>query len=138
VRTGSLQAGTLVAALALLTGCGSATHIYVKSTAATNDGNTLYVAVREVDSRPGSVNQPYQQAAAELFTDPPNPRILVTQPVFPGDSTTVSLDKVDKDVVVSFFFTDPGGNWRIPLRHPLPAAVYIDLGQHQIERWQVK
>jgi len=128
----------LLAALTFLSGCATTTRIYVKSKETTNDGNTMYMAVRTVYPKAATLNEPYQQSAAKLFTDPPDPTIITTQPIFPGDSAAVTLDNIDKDVVVSFFFTSPGPNWRVPLHRPLPAEIYIDLGQHQVERVQVK
>jgi len=126
--------------LALLSGCASSTRIFVKSTERTNDGNTLYMAVRVADPKAPLSNEQYQQAAAKLFTDPPDPSILTTQPVFPGQPSTVTLeDSSDKDVVLYFFFTNPSGqDWRVPLHKPLPAEVYIDLGQHRVERVQIR
>ena len=43
-----------------------------------------------------------------------------------------------KDVVLYFFFTNYGPNWKVPLHRPLPSEIYIDLGQHQVERVQVR
>jgi hypothetical protein len=133
---------SLSIALALLTcfavGCANSTKIYVKSTERTNDGNTLYMAVRSVDSKPSITGERYQEAASKLFTDPPDPSILNSQPIFPGNTVSVAVDDTDKDIVLYFFYTNPGPNWRVPLHRPLPAEVYIDLGQHQIERVQIR
>lgn len=126
------------ALLALGTGCASNTRIYVRSTEQTNDGNTLYMMVRGVDGR-GVATETYQEAAAKLFSDPPDPAVVATQPIFPGNQATVTLEDPEaKDVAIYFFFTQPGQSWRVPLRKPLPAEIYIDLGQHQIERVQIR
>jgi hypothetical protein len=132
---------TTFLALALLSlgaGCASSTRIYVKSTDRTNDGNTLYMAVRSVDAKPSIVSEKYQEAASKLFTDPPDASVLNSQPIFPGNTVTIAVDDSDKDLVLYFFFTNPGPNWRVPLHRPLPAEVYVDLGQHQIERVQIR
>ena len=110
----------------------------MKSTERTNDGNTLYMAVRTVDAKPSLTGERYQEAASKLFTDPPDPSILNNQPIFPGNTVTVAVDDMDKDLILYFFYTNPGPNWRVPLHRPLPAEVYIDLGQHQIERVQIR
>jgi hypothetical protein len=120
------------------TGCASSTRIYVRSTDTTNDGNTLYMMVRGVDGR-GVATETYQEAAAKLFADPSDPAVVATQPIFPGNQATVTLEDPEaKDVAIYFFFTQPGQSWRVPLRKPLPAEIYIELGQHQIERIQIR
>lgn len=131
----------LIAAVALFSalsiGCASSTRIYVRSSDQTNDGNTLYMMVKNVDGKP-VVSEHYADVARTLFTDPPDPAIIVSQPVFPGNTVTITLENTEKEVVIYFFYTDPGSNWRVPLRKPLPAEVFIELGQHQIERVQIR
>jgi hypothetical protein len=135
----ALQLAIAVSLGAVAMGCATATKVYVKSSAQTNDGNTLYMVVRNVDGKPVA-NEPYQEAARKLFTDPPDPSILSSQPVFPGNTVTVTVENGDaKDIVIYFFFTAPANNnWRVPLRKPLPAEVFIDLGQNQVDRVQVR
>jgi hypothetical protein len=135
----SLVAASLLAlGLGVTTGCATTTRVYVKSTQQTNDGNTLYMMVRNVDGKT-VVNEQYQDVAAKLFADPPDQSVVVGQPLFPGNPATVTISESDaKQVVVYFFFTKPLTNWRVPLPRPLPAEVYIDLGAHQIERVQVR
>lgn len=128
--------GALGLGLALLSGCASTSRVYVRSTSQTNDGNTLYLMVRTTDRATASEN--YQDAAAKLFAEPPDASVVSSQPIFPGNSASLTLEEAKKDVVLYFFFTEPGANWRLPLPRPLPAEVYIDLGQHQIERVQVR
>ena len=43
-----------------------------------------------------------------------------------------------KEVVIYFFFTDPGAGWQVPLRKPLPSEVDINLGKHQVENIRVR
>jgi len=128
--------GAMLLSAALGTGCASASHIHVRSTALTNDGNTLYLMVRSTDRATASEN--YQDAAARLFAEPPDPSVVMSQPIIPGNATSVTLEESSKDVVLYFFFTEPGASWRLPLPKPLPSEVYIDLGQHQIERVQAR
>jgi hypothetical protein len=125
------------AGASLLTGCATTSRIYVHSTAQTNDGNTFYMMVRSADRVTAA--ESYQDVAQKVTADPPDPTVLSSQPIFPGNASTITLDDADKkDVVIYFFFTDPGQNWRLPLRKPLPSEVYIDLGRKQIERVQVR
>lgn len=138
-RADSIAVLAVLCALAAgAVGCASTTQVYVKSTDQTNQGNTLYMMARGVDAKTVAAER-YQEVAAKLFASPKDPSILSSQPVFPGNTITMVLDNEDqKDVVLYFFFTNPGSNWRVPLRRPLPAEVYIELGQNQVERVQVK
>lgn len=133
-----LFSALIASASLLLIGCASTTNVYVRSTARTNDGNTLYAMVRAADKVTAA--ESYQEVAAKLFADPPDPTVIASQPIFPGNTASFTITDADKrDVVIYFFFTDPvEGNWRVPLRKPLPAEVYIDLGARQLERVQVR
>jgi hypothetical protein len=107
--------------------------LHVRSTSKTNGGKTLYVMVREADAK--SITLGYDEAASKLFADPPDPLVVAIGPVFPGNDATISLENEGKkDLVVYFFFTQPGPRWRLPLRRPLPSSVYVDLGTLQIEK----
>lgn len=118
--------------------CVSGTRIYVKSTAQSNDGKTLYALVRGADAKTVS-NERYQDVSAKVFSDPPDPSVLVSRPIFPGNPVTFTVQEGDaKELVIYFLFTNPGLNWRLPLHAPLPAEVYIDIGQNQIERVQMR
>jgi hypothetical protein len=120
-----------------LFGCASTSQITVRSTAQTNDGNTLYMMVRNGDK--ATAAETYQEVAAKLFAEPPDESVILSQPIFPGNTATLSLDDADKrDVVIYFFFTQNGENWRVALRKPLPAEVFIDLGLHQIGHVSVR
>lgn len=126
--------------LVFVTGCASSTRIYVKSTDQTNDGNSLYMMVRSTDSR-GVATESYQDAASKLFANPQDESVIATQPIIPGNPVTVTIPESEqKDVAIYFFFTQPaqGPSWRVPLRQPLPAEVYIELGNHSIERVQIR
>ncbi|MFT3765629.1 MAG: hypothetical protein QM820_08955 [Minicystis sp.] len=128
-----------VLALAL-SGCATTTRITVHSTSRTNDGASMYMMVRTWDGKP-TFDERYQQVAAKTFVEPPDPTVLATKPIVPGedDKTTVTInaDSV-KEVVIYFFFTDPGPGWQVPVRRPLPAEIDIDLGRHEVERVRTK
>jgi len=134
----ALRAGG-AALFAALLGCATTTKITVHSTPLTNDGNPMYMAVRAWDGKPAS-GERYQEMAAKLFNEPPDPQILATQPILPGtDKVSVTVDEsVAKEVMIYFFFTDPGPGWQVPLRRPMPAEVDIDLGRHQVENVRMR
>jgi hypothetical protein len=127
-----------ITSVTLLAGCAATTtRVYVDAPAKSNGGAMMYMMVHE--GMETFVTETYQEVAAKLFTQPPNPAILNLQPIFPGDKVSITLeDGKDKDIVVYFFFTDPDGDWRVPLRKPLPAEVFIDLGERRVERAQVR
>ena len=128
----------LAAAAVCVLGCASTTRVHVKSSQRTNEGNTLYMMVRDATGKP-IVSESYNEVAAKLFTDPPDPSVVHVEPIFPGNTVSFSIEDADeKDIFIYFFYTDPGENWRLPLRKPLPAEVFIDLGQYQIERVQIR
>ncbi|WP_437594398.1 hypothetical protein [Sorangium sp. So ce1000] len=125
-------------ALAALAGCATtSTRIFVDAPSKTNGGAMLYMMVRTAEGT--LATESYQDAAAKLFGSPADKQILSSQPIFPGEKVTVTIDGGEKsDVVIYFFFTAPEGDWRLPLPKPLPAEVLIELGEHQIERAQVR
>jgi len=125
--------------LALCAGCASGTRIYVRSSERSNSGNTLYALVRSVDAKTIRSNEVYYDVASKLFADPADASVLESRPIFPGNPVTFSVNEGDaKDIVLYFLFTNPGQNWRLPLRSPLPSEVYVDLGDNEIERVQMR
>jgi hypothetical protein len=131
--------GGFAAIAAVLSGCATSTttRIYVDASAKANSGRVMHLMVREgIETL---VTETYQDVAAKLFAQPPDPAILDSQPVFPGDKVSITIkDGENKDIVVYFFFTDPDGEWRVPLQKPLPAEVFIELGERRIERTQAR
>lgn len=131
----------LFVALACLcaAGCASGTRIYVRSTDKSNDGNTLYALVRSADEKTVRSSEVYLDIASKLFADPADSTVLESRPIFPGNPVTFNVNEQDaKELVVYFLFTNPGQNWRLPLRAPLPSEVYVDLGDNEIERVQLR
>ncbi len=121
-----------------MVGCATTTRIHVESRKDTNGGEPLYMVVRSSDGK-SFVTERYQDAAAKLFTRGQDPETLVQEPIFPGRPFTAMIEDADKkDLVVYFFFTKPGNNWRVPLRRPLPAEAVIDLGANDIQKVQVR
>ena len=139
-RARSILGGALALGLSLASaGCASQTKIYVQSRDQTNAGNVLHMMVRAVDAKTAATAESYQEVAAMLFADPRDPSILSSEPIIPGRMVTVSVaQEKDKSIVLYFFFTSPGDNWRIQVANPLPAEVYIGLGVSQIESAQMR
>lgn len=130
---------TLGLCLLAASGCASGTRIYVRSSERSNDGNTLYALVRSVDAKTIRGNEVYHDVASKLFAEPADGSVLESRPIFPGNPVTFSVrEDAAKDIVLYFLFTNPGQNWRLPLRAPLPAEVYVDLGDNEIERVQMR
>ena len=121
--------------VAALSGCAASTRITVHSTSRTNNGDSMYMMVRSWDGKPTS-GEGYQDVVGKVFVEPPDPTVLMARPIVPGEEkTTVTVDEdMAKEVVVYFFFTDPGPGWQVPLRRPLPSEVDIDLGRREVER----
>lgn len=128
------------AALALASmGCATTTRITVHSSDRTNDGAPMYMMVRSWDGKP-SFNERYQEVAAKAFVEPPDATVLATKPILPGEEKTTVTINADsaKEIIVYFFFTDPGPGWQIPVRRPLPSDIDIDLGRHDVENVRTK
>jgi hypothetical protein len=122
-------------ALALASaGCATTTKITVHSTERTNDGASMYLMVRKWDGKP-SANERYQEVAGKAFQEPPDATVVATKPILPGEAkTTVEVDASEvKDMIIYFFFTDPGPGWQVPVRRPMPAEIDIDLGRHEVD-----
>lgn len=121
-------------ALALASaGCATTTRITVHSSDRTNDGATMYMMVRSWDGNP-TFGERYQEVAAKAFVEPSNPTVLATKSILPGEektTVTINADTV-KEIIIYFFFTDPGSNWQVPVRRPLPAEIDINLGRHDV------
>jgi len=131
----------LLAILALgfsTVGCATTTRIHVESKKDTNGGEPFYMVVRSTDGK-SFVTERYQDIAAKLFAKTQDPATVTQEPIFPGKPFTLTLEEGDKkDLVVYFFFTKPGTNWRVPLRKPLPAEVLVELGANDIQKVQVR
>lgn len=121
-------------------GCAqTTTRVIIDVPESTNEGSPLHMMIRAI---PDSLEQEtYEQAAAKMFVQPPDESIVATQPVFPGERAAISLPDVGKsDVVLYFFFTtpDPKDGFRVPIRRPIPAEIFVVLGEHKVDRVQVR
>lgn len=135
---GSVLFGAMLTAGA--TGCAkTTTQVIVDAPETANDGSPLHMMIRAI---PDSLEQEtYEQAAAKMFQQPPDESIVATQPIFPGERSAISLPDVGKgDIVIYFFFTvpEPKDGFRVPIRRPIPAEVFVMLGERRVERVQVR
>lgn len=124
----------------LATGCAkTTTQVIVDAPETANEGSPLHMMIRAI---PDSLEQEtYEQAAAKMFLQPADESVVATQPIFPGERAAISLPDVGKgDVVIYFFFTtpEPKDGFRVPIRRPIPAEVFVVLGEHKVDRVQVR
>src|SRR5262249_25708419 len=90
-RAGARLAGA--ASIMVLGGCAATPKITVHWSGRTSDGDTMYMAIRAWDGKPTS-GERYQEVAARLFLEPPDPAIIATQPILPGnDKTQVTINE---------------------------------------------
>jgi hypothetical protein len=127
-------------ALALASmGCATTTKITVHSSERTNNGAPMYMLVRSWDGKP-SFGDRYQEVASKTFVEPPDATVLATKPIMPGeDKTTVTINSdAAKEIIIYFFFSEPGPNWQVPVRRPLPSEIDVDLGRNDVENVRTK
>jgi hypothetical protein len=149
--TWSLDRTIAFAFACLLGGCGSSTpkpvspsvattmQVVVQTTAATNAGDPLYGMVRTLDAKAAPAAEAYQDISSRLFASPPDPTVIASEPIIPGAATTFEVDtSASKGLVVYFLFTNPGANWRVPLRPPFPKVLTIELDANQVKTVQKK
>lgn len=110
--------------------------IHVTASERTNGGASMYMMVRAV-GQGLLASESYQDAAAMLFAAPADETILDSRPVFAGRraDVTVTVPEAEKrSLLLYFFFTDPDGQWRAHVPGPLPAEVFVELGERRIAR----
>lgn len=127
--------------LALWTmGCAQTrTNVYVEVPKNLNSGAPMHMMVRAV--RDGLPQETYEEAASFMFVKPQDESVVLTQPVFPGETFSLALPDVEKnDVVLYFFFThpDPKDRFRVHVPKPLPIEVFIKLGEQAVDRVQMR
>jgi hypothetical protein len=139
---GRIYASLLCGAIAVSGAMGCAkttTQVVIDAPETTNEGSPLHMMVRAI---PDSLEQEtYEQAAAKMFVQPADESVVATQPIFPGERSAISLPDVGKgDIVIYFFFTtpEPKDGFRIPIRRPIPAEINVVLGEHKVDRVQVR
>jgi len=134
-----LLAATLIAVASLASGgCQSSLRVTVESAPTTNDGKPLYVMIAALDGH-SLLAESYEIAASRLFKNPRDTSVLHRESIFPGHTKEFTISKPDEgDVAVYVFFTNPGRDWRHPLRTPVPSDVVVELGKNNIKRLIVR
>jgi hypothetical protein len=128
---------TAVAALGFA-GCYSTLQIGIESDTKSNAGRPFYVMVRKADGK-AFISEDYKLVSKKLFSYPKEKSILESRVIIPGQAMEMIIKKPeDIDLALYFFFTEPGDNWRVPIRRPFPAKVLIDLGSNQIKRVRIQ
>jgi hypothetical protein len=122
------------------TGCAqTTTQIIIDAPETANGGSPMHMMIRAI---PDSLEQEtYEQIASKMFMQPPDETIIATQPIFPGERSAISLPDAGKgDIVLYFFFTvpEPKDGFRVPIRKPIPAEIFIELGERKVDRVQVR
>ena len=124
--------------LAGASACAPSLKVRVESAAGSNGGRPFYFMVRSVDANQ-FLAEDYEGAAGRVFKFPADPSVLGSETIFPGSPSGLTVDTEDgKDVIVYFFFTQPGQKWKVPLHRPLPSEVVVELGRNQIKRVLVR
>lgn len=119
-------------------GCQSSLRVTVESAPSTNDGKPLYVMVASLDGN-SLLAESYEAAAERLFRDPRDKSVLHRESVFPGNTREFTIARPEEgEVAIYVFFTNPGRDWRHPLRSPVPSDVVVELGNNNIKRLVVR
>jgi hypothetical protein len=122
----------------LCAGCAQTLKIHVNSTAETNKGQILYMMVRATDDE-ALIAEDYATAASRVFTPSAEPLEQKVQAILPGKSINLSMPRPAKQrLALYFFFAQPGKHWMTPIDPPIPAEIFVDLGNHEIKGVQVR
>ena len=123
----------LVAA-AVLAGCSSnKLKIEVSSSAETNEGRPFYTVIRQVEQAT-YVTDSYEAVAAKVFANPPDPSVLRSEVIYPGQTAELTVTKPEVlPIAVYFLFSQPGERWKMSKVQPLPSSIDIELEKNQIK-----
>lgn len=124
-----------VAAVLAAAGCASdGMKISVASDPKTNGGAPFYAVVRAIDGT-AYVTDAYETVASKVFAPQPDPSILRSVVIYPGQDQTIRIEKPPQEptgVGIYFLFTAPGERWKAWRNPPLPKSVDIELAGNQI------
>lgn len=124
--------------VASIVGCGGK-HVpppeilfTVDSDDETNDGQPFYCAIRSVNANQ-FLTEGYDGVANMLFANPPNPSVLASFVILPGEEQEIKIKKPGKnDLGFYCFFTEPGDPWKVRLDQPLGEEYQVELGKNNI------
>jgi hypothetical protein len=122
----------LALSASLLAGCGPKTPgIEVQAPSNVNGGRPIYMLVRAIDPTTFTADSYHAVAAKVTATDD---SVLRTEVIYPGTTPRFELTEPAKgQVAVYFFFTNPGGDWKMLLDKPLPKTVSVKLSKDRIK-----
>ncbi len=123
-----------LAAAAVLAGCSSnKLKIEVSSSAETNEGRPFYTVIRQVEQAT-YVTDSYEAVAAKVFANPPDPSVLRSEVIYPGQTAELTVTKPEVlPIAVYFLFSQPGERWKMSKVQPLPSSIDIELEKNQIK-----
>ena len=135
----SLLLGTMLI-LVFLAGCGNK-HIpppqivfTIESEKEANDGQPFHCAVLSVNAKQ-FLTEGYDGVANILFANPPDPTVLASLVILPGEEQELKVNKPDQnDLGFYCFFTQPGDPWKVRLEQPLGEEYQISLGKNNIRK----
>jgi hypothetical protein len=121
-------------AAVVLGGCSSnKMKIEVSSTVETNEGRPFYTVIRQVEQAT-YVTDSYEAVAAKVFANPPDPSVLRSEVIYPGQTAQLTVTKPEVlPIAVYFLFSQPGGRWKMSQVQPLPSSIDIELEKNQIK-----
>ena len=123
----------------LFVACATNTRIKIDSLRDTNEGRSMYVLVRGVESDELTA-EGYNEAANWVFTRNPPPGVKTRQVIIPGREVMLDVENLEgRDIALYFFFTKPADRWWFTIdRQRLPAEIIVELGRNEIERVGVR
>ena len=127
--------------LVLSAGCATTLRIHVDSTPQTNNGQILYMMARALDEGETLFNGDYEDASRQVFlAAKKEPEDKKVQAILPGTPVVVSMPRpaAQKQLVLYFFFSNPGKYWMTPIDQVSPTEVYVKLGARNIQELTVQ
>ena len=119
--------------------CANSTRILIQSAHTTNDGRSFYVMVRPLEDE-DVVADSYEAAARRVFAREAAPVGQERRVIIPGQTMTMDIptDR-QRDIVLYFFFTEPGDRWWFAVdKERLASEIIVELGLNEVERVRVR
>jgi predicted component of type VI protein secretion system len=98
--------------------------IDVASDHQTNDGQPFYLVIRAVTDKQFLTDN-YQGIAGMVYSDPPDPTVLLAAPILPGKERQFKVVKPTQGAIgLYFLFSQQTDQWKMLLSQPLSDAGY--------------
>jgi len=99
----------------------------IESTPDTNDKQPFYIVIRSVNEK-NFLTKNYQSIANMVFSNTPNPDVLTSQVILPGEAKKIELEKPSRDNIAFYcLFSKPGDKWKAMVNQPLDSEYVIEL-----------